>query len=112
MRKRWLSLAAKWLWVLLSVWVGRGLRESRRRQELREREAAEAQQQLAEAAEATLPPGSIWPVMLALGIFFGLWGIILNSYLFGIGLGTSVLAVAGWMWLLLAENAHRTSSEQ
>ena len=52
----------------------------------------------AESHEAIhLPPPSIWPPMLALGIALILTGLILNLILLTVGVVTSLAATALWL---------------
>jgi len=65
-----------------------------------EREVA-AERELVEEAEDTLPEPTIWPLALAVGIFMGLWGIILGTFFFGLGLLLCLVALTAWMNILL-----------
>ncbi|MGH2364690.1 MAG: hypothetical protein ACRDGF_00980 [Chloroflexota bacterium] len=65
-----------------------------------EREVA-AEREIVEEAEDTLPEPTIWPLVLAVGIFMGLWGIILGTFFFGLGLLLCLLALTSWMNILL-----------
>ncbi|MHB8618813.1 MAG: hypothetical protein ACYDAG_04445 [Chloroflexota bacterium] len=69
-----------------------------------------------EEAEAELPEPTIWPLILAVGIMLGLWGIILQTFFFGAGLLLCVVAVVGWMNVLLRapedEYTKRTPHEE
>ena len=52
----------------------------------------------AESPEAIhLPPPSIWPVLLALGIAFLLTGLVLNLVLLTVGVIISVAATVLWV---------------
>jgi len=77
----------------------------RREERLRERrETGQAiDERTAEEAEAQLPDPTIWPVMLALAVAFGLWGIVLHTFFFGIGLLLAIVSLAGWANLLFHE---------
>ena len=56
------------------------------------------QESHAESHEAIhLPPPSIWPVLLALGIAFLLTGLVLNLVLLTVGVVISVAATVLWV---------------
>jgi hypothetical protein len=44
-----------------------------------------------------LPEPSIWPVTLALGITFLVWGLVTSLIITGVGLALFAVALAGWI---------------
>ena len=46
---------------------------------------------------ATLPPPTYWPVVMALGIIFFLWGTVTTLIISLIGLAMFAIALAGWI---------------
>jgi hypothetical protein len=46
---------------------------------------------------ATLLRPTYWPVIVAIGIIFLLWGIVANPMISAVGFGIFVVGVAGWI---------------
>ena len=44
-----------------------------------------------------LPEPSIWPVTLALGITFLVWGLVTSLIITGVGVALFAVALAGWI---------------
>jgi hypothetical protein len=43
------------------------------------------------------PKPGVWPVTLALGITFLVWGLVTSPIITGVGLGLFAVAMAGWI---------------
>ena len=45
----------------------------------------------------TLPEPCVWPVTLALGITFLVWGLVTSLIITGVGVALFAVAMAGWI---------------
>lgn len=102
-RSRWLKPAALFAAAAVALRAERRLKQVDQRVEDRYETGALIDQRVEEAAEDLLPEPTIWPVVLAFGVVFGLWGIILHTFFFGIGLLLAIIALAAWMNILFHE---------
>ena len=97
---KWLKPAALLASATALLRLERQLALATRRREIRHRIGDEIDRRVEEDAEAELPEPTLWPVVAALGVAFGLWGIVLHTFFFGIGLFLIMLSLAGWMNLV------------
>jgi hypothetical protein len=51
----------------------------------------------------TLPQPTYWPVVLAFGVVFLLWGIVTTFIISGVGFVLTALAIYGWIGELFHE---------
>ena len=52
---------------------------------------------LSPAEPQEMPRPTFWPIVLAFGIIFSLWGILTSLIITAVGAGISVIALAGWI---------------
>lgn len=112
--RQWLKPAALLATAAIFLRAERQLSQADRRQADRTTMSEAIDDRTEREAEEQLSEPTLWPVILAVGVFFGLWGIILHNFFFVMGLLIVIIALAGWMNLVARGKApyiHTTPHE-